>query len=402
MNMNFDELLKRAPLTLIVLGVVLITIAAIGGLPIAGQSLLITEPVWRYMLAAIGIALLGVGLFLLWRENSQPKDGAPKFNIKRPPLHQQGAFFITAKELEGLEPIVDVINNSQDLLIAGVALGFAAQRHRAQLLKQIEKGARLRFMVLDPTSLDIDAMAKMFEVPPEQIRDDIRVTLRDLDVLKSKAKSIRSGSVEVRLLLREPPFSFAVSNSRSPNGYFSAGLRTYGHRSTTRPYFILKETDKWFHSFVESCENLWTDAPSWPRSIETVKPISQRAGVVVYRTTNDGKVEILLITARINPKKWIFPVGAVDAGETLQQTATRECAEESGFSVEVGSQLGIIESDEGESISRMTFFIARVKGETANYETDRQRRWVPLSELSQTVTEDFLPIARAALEKLAN
>ena len=331
------------------------------------------------------------------QRDDQAKPGVSKLEISHPT-----SFLITSTELESIEPIINLIGHSDDLLLAGVALGFAAQRHRSQLLTQIEKGARLRFLVLDPNSSDIDAMAKMFEVPSEQIRDDIRVTLRDLDVLKEKAKTLRSGLVEVRLLLREPSFSFAISNPKSPSGYFSAGLRLYGQRSTTRPYFILKASDMWFHLFVDSCENLWNDSPSWPRDKETLKPISQRAGVVAYRLKESSEVEILLITARINPQKWIFPVGMVDSGESLQQTAARECAEESGFSVEVGPKLGRVEFDEGTSINRMNFFIARVTGELENYETDRQRKWVQLSELAKIVAPDFLPIARAAEEKLRN
>lgn len=135
---------------------------------------------------------------------------------------------------------------------------------------------------------------------------------------------------------------------------------------------------------------------------EIKKPISQKAGVVAYRFAGSGKVEILLITARINSDRWIFPVGTVDPGETLQQTAARECQEESGYTVEVGPKLGMIEIDEGKLIKQMTFFIGRTTGETAWNETDRRRKWVQRSELINCIAEDFLPIARAAVVRLAS
>ena len=127
------------------------------------------------------------------------------------------------------------------------------------------------------------------------------------------------------------------------------------------------------------------------------KPVIQKAGVVACRQTAKGGVEILLITARSYPQSWIFPVGTVEPNETLQQAAARECVEESGYTVEVGRMLKVIEMNKRKSIHHFTFFAASVTGEVNDYETDRQRKWVPQSELIQTVAEVFLPVARAAI-----
>jgi nucleoside phosphorylase len=586
---------------------------------------------------------------------------------------QSTSCFITATELAALKPIEDVINDSNDLFVAGVALGVV-QRHRPHLLKQLEEGVRQRFMVLDPDSPDINTIARVLEISPEQIRDDIQDTLRDLEVLRNKAKTIPSSSVEVRLLSREPAFSFVISDPKGPDAYFTAGLRVYGERAKTRPYFVLRSSDKWFRPLVESCEKLWADS----QPVGSIKTTSQRAGVVAYRSKADGHAhagdvvtnqpmtsiqpavpsssaiapssstpdtqpnnilivtatkieaqavlevfslaagkawirqpignktyynlgvhgglpvfmvqsemgtatpggalltvrqaiqdlrpqavimcgiafglrrdkqqlgdiliakqlqyyepqkvdirrgqmprgdrttsserlldrfrsgdndwqgaqthfgvilsgeklvnkpafrdwllktepeaiggemegaglyaaardakmdwilvkaicdwadgtknddtqplaarnaaqfvlhvlqlgdrneaeqlpEVLVITARTNPKKWIFPVGAINSGETLQQAAARECEEESGYIVEVGPELGVIPSDFDKST--MTFFLGRIIGEKSFYETDRQRKWVRLSELPHVVTEDFVPIANAAIAKLAD
>lgn len=88
------------------------------------------------------------------------------------------------------------------------------------------------------------------------------------------------------------------------------------------------------------------------------RSVTQKAGVVVYHHKINGEIEVLLITARTNPQSWIFPVGTVDPGETLQETAARECEEESGYIVEVGPKLGMIDLDKGDSIDRLTFFVA--------------------------------------------
>ena len=124
------------------------------------------------------------------------------------------------------------------------------------------------------------------------------------------------------------------------------------------------------------------------------KPIIQKAGVVAYRYKNENEVEILLITARSYPGTWIFPVGTVKSGESLQETAARECLEESGYVVDVGSVLEVIEIDEDDSIRQFTFFLAQVTGEVEDYETDRQRQWVSLSNLVSTVTNVFSSVAK--------
>jgi 8-oxo-dGTP pyrophosphatase MutT (NUDIX family) len=69
------------------------------------------------------------------------------------------------------------------------------------------------------------------------------------------------------------------------------------------------------------------------------------AGGVVYRKTDDqGAVDILMIQDRLG--RWTIPKGHVEEGETLQQTALREVAEETGL-----TQLNI-----GEKLDKIVFF----------------------------------------------
>jgi ADP-ribose pyrophosphatase YjhB (NUDIX family) len=285
-----------------------------------------------------------------------------------------------------MDPMVDLIERSEHLFLAGVVLSHATQRHRAQIEAQLAKGSRFRFLVLDPDSPDVDAIAKSFDLLPNQVRDDIRATLRDIEILGNKTLAGQTGSVEVRLLCREPSFSFALSNPESQKGYFCAGLRAYGHRSTTRPHFVLRAPDNWFYYFKENCEALWAAAAPWHGDPKAIKPVAQKAGVVPYRLSREGQTEVAVITARANPARWIFPVGDVNRGETLSEAAARECQEESGCVVEIVSKLGLLEFDVGDVISRMTFFAGLVKRETSYREKDRQLKWVKLPELAQELS----------------
>ncbi len=62
---------------------------------------------------------------------------------------------------------------------------------------------------------------------------------------------------------------------------------------------------------------------------EARKPIIA-AGGVVYRRNQNGEVELLLIKKRDG--FWTLPKGRVEPGESVEQAATREVAEETGIS----------------------------------------------------------------------
>ena len=64
-----------------------------------------------------------------------------------------------------------------------------------------------------------------------------------------------------------------------------------------------------------------------PRHIRATREYT--AGGVVYRRGDEGGVEILMIQDRLG--RWTIPKGHVEEGESLEQTALREVAEETGL-----------------------------------------------------------------------
>jgi len=55
---------------------------------------------------------------------------------------------------------------------------------------------------------------------------------------------------------------------------------------------------------------------------------------VVYRVRPDGVVELVLV-ARPSSNLWALPKGTPEPGESIEQTAIREVAEETGLQVEI-------------------------------------------------------------------
>ena len=62
-----EKLIDRAPIAVIVIGVLLIIIGAAGGLPIGDPPLQVEDFGWRITLSVIGGILMTVGLLLVWR-----------------------------------------------------------------------------------------------------------------------------------------------------------------------------------------------------------------------------------------------------------------------------------------------------------------------------------------------
>ena len=81
------KLIDRAPLAVIVIGVLVFIIGAAGGLPIGNPPLQVTDFAWRVGLGAMGLILVAAGLLLLSHEDglvlsSGQKATASKYGIK--------------------------------------------------------------------------------------------------------------------------------------------------------------------------------------------------------------------------------------------------------------------------------------------------------------------------------
>lgn len=124
---------------------------------------------------------------------------------------------------------------------------------------------------------------------------------------------------------------------------------------------------------------------------------SVKAGGVVVRQTR-GEHQILLVTSRSRPGRWILPKGSAEPGETAEDTATREIAEEAGVKGTMVRHLGVVRRPSQE----ITFFLYRFADDVTWLENRiRERRWVELRKaeryLRQSDLHDIVLAARRAL-----
>ena len=117
--------------------------------------------------------------------------------------------------------------------------------------------------------------------------------------------------------------------------------------------------------------------------------ITKAAGGVVWRKAQTG-VEVLLIH-RPSYDDWSFPKGKTDPGESLQATAVREIAEETGLRVRLGHPLGELSYPVAGATKSVTYWCARPVGDEGTFEPNAEVDeicWVGLKGAEALLTYD--------------
>ena len=105
-----------------------------------------------------------------------------------------------------------------------------------------------------------------------------------------------------------------------------------------------------------------------------MRPVCQTCGAVTFL---DPKLAVAVVLQRAGQVllgrrgpgaraagKWSFPAGFVERGEVVEEAAVREVREETGFTIELGSLVGLI-SAPGETVVLAVFTGTIVDGEEA-------------------------------------
>jgi len=119
-------------------------------------------------------------------------------------------------------------------------------------------------------------------------------------------------------------------------------------------------------------------------------PFQVAGGGAIYRPTVGGREYLLLHRAPRDPglgETWHLPKGTLHRGETLEQCAARESAEETGRNVELEGYLGALQSrwtdERGRLIDKTVhYFLCRDAGAASgdmDAEHDRVDERVPKS-----------------------
>lgn len=119
------------------------------------------------------------------------------------------------------------------------------------------------------------------------------------------------------------------------------------------------------------------------------------AGIVVH----DGRV--LMVRRRISEGElmWQFPAGAIEAGETPEEAAVRETAEEAGIEVEAVKMLGErVHPKTGRTMSYTACTLLAGVAHVADAEELAEVAWVAHGEIPQYVPYGLFEPVQAYLD----
>lgn len=98
------------------------------------------------------------------------------------------------------------------------------------------------------------------------------------------------------------------------------------------------------------------------------------------------EMQILAVSRKNNPDDFGLPGGKVDAGETPEEAAVRELAEETGLMADINSLVRFFVADDGEYVTYT--FIGKVNGEVDTGEAGVVK-WVSPEELLRGSFADY-------------
>jgi phosphohistidine phosphatase len=127
-----------------------------------------------------------------------------------------------------------------------------------------------------------------------------------------------------------------------------------------------------------------------------------QTAVVPYRVQS-GRVEVALVTTT-GGKRWIFPKGSIDSGESPVESARRETEEEAGLVGDVEHEpLGRYSYSKAGARLRVQVFLMRVTEELDSWREEglRRRCWLSVDEAADRLRgTKLVQLLRVARERI--
>jgi 8-oxo-dGTP pyrophosphatase MutT (NUDIX family) len=367
-----------------------------------------SNPIVLYILLGLVIVIVITGVLLaidayrkgrpvsLWLLKLEERARNSESNSRKTNIQHE---IVELANRHGFEKsFMERLEKAQSVYLMGINLDSIIADYHEFITAKAKSGCRFKFLMVDQHFFEMmGGIAFASWSAGLRSQRDLGHAINTLEDIFSKLEGpTHENNIELRFIPLPPPYTMLAINSSSGEGEIQIELYTFELETPKRPHFILTpdKNSHWYAFFQNEFNLAWAGARPYKPLLGT-KQIREKAGLVVYRKSINGKYEFLVITARLRPRAWIFPMGSKEKGESLEQAAIREAKEESGYIGNVETFLGSIQVDRGEVIDQIAFFLAEMNEEQTDREFDRQRKWVEIDELNDMILGDFKGIVQA-------
>ena len=202
------------------------------------------------------------------------------FNYQNILLKDTGLIRYYKHSNDFLAQIDTEINRSEhEIWFVGMDFNISSGERRDLLLKKLESGVKVRYLIFDPRSSHLDDLAKDFNQSPEELRAECEKGIQSILQLQkdwqAQAKvSSSPGELTVRVFATHPHARFYVFDPDRTQGttYFVPYLNSVNSPSV--PGFLLQNVKTGvFSAYFDSILKLWATSSEFTNYTQSSEPV---------------------------------------------------------------------------------------------------------------------------------
>jgi hypothetical protein len=269
MNISLEKI--APPVAFVVVGLILVLIGAAGVIPIGTPQPAITEPVYRIILVGLGVILIALASFVVWRE-SVPKQSirqAPEETKKTLENSHASAHFqevvVSAdrifhpREAAHSPSFVSMLEQCEELWVVGKDCHGLLTTHFDRIRQAAINGKKIRFLIVDHSNKSLlYTMSASSSTRPES-KQRTETAREALTILRRIIADAPKGKVEVKLANFLPTCTCTVFDARKASGRMK--VENYGYKISAGQrlsmYLTQEIAPRTFAFYIEQFDNMW-------------------------------------------------------------------------------------------------------------------------------------------------
>lgn len=167
----------------------------------------------------------------------------------------------------------------EEIWLTGMSFYITLPANKDLLLKKIEEGLSVRFLVYDPTDDDLEEVAKSFSQTKEELYSECASTIVTLQSMATEVsqRNLR-GSLEVRLFSTIPKTRIYIFDRKNESGHTFFIPHVDQQNSPNLPGFLIKNVKTGIGPpYFEGVEKLWRDGKDLKHFTLTAVNFSQNS-----------------------------------------------------------------------------------------------------------------------------